>query len=158
MGGFKIRPVEKSDRHYVLDNLLCWYRKHLVTEEWLKQTHCVSYFTKIHFGCFIIWPVHKVDTMCYLRYCVDLVCIHSLNSYLSRHTTLDVSLRLILFSSMIWPVKKSRHYVLATLLCWFVVHLVVEKWFKQTQCFSYFTNIYLVCFTIIPVNKADNLC
>ena len=41
---------------------------------------------------------------------------------------------------------------------WFGVHLVIEDLFKQTHCVRYFTNIDLVCFVILPVNKVDTMC
>ena len=48
--------------------------------------------------------------------------------------------------------------MLANLLCWFGVHLVTEEWFKQTLCVICYTNIYLICFKLWPVKKADTIC
>ena len=42
---------------------------------------------------------------------------------------------------MIWPVNKSE-IILDDFLSPFGVHFVIEQWFKQTHCFSYFTNIH----------------
>ena len=92
-------------RNYKLANLLRWVGIHLLIEEWLKQTHCVRYFTQIHLICFMIWPVHKAETMYYLNYCVDCGNTRSLKSYSIRYTVLGVSPRLILFFCMIWPLK-----------------------------------------------------
>ena len=101
---------EKS-RHYVLANLLCQFGVHLVIEKWLKQTHCVIYFIKTRLGCFIIWPVEKEDTIYYLNYCVDLGNIWSLNSDLSRHTVLDISIRFILVASWFYQRIKQKLFV-----------------------------------------------
>ena len=54
--------------------------------------------------------------------------------------------------------EKSRHYVSANQICWFGVHLLIEKLFNQTHCVRYFTNIHLGCFTIKPVEKPDTMC
>ena len=51
-------------RHYVLDKLLYGLGKYLVFEEWLNQIKSVSYFTNIYFGCFMVFPVNEVDTIC----------------------------------------------------------------------------------------------
>ena len=53
---------------------------------------------------------------------------------------------------------KSRHYVLDHLLCWFGLHFFIKEWLKKTQCVSYFTYIGLICFTILPVHKSENMC
>ena len=53
--------------------------------------------------------------------------------------------------------KNIRHHVLADQLFWSGVHLVIAKWFKHTHCVRYFNNIHSICFTIWPVNKADNM-
>ena len=50
--------------------------------------------------------------------------------------------------------NKSRHYVLADLLTWFGINLVMEKWFNQTLCVSYFTELILGSFGYGPVNKS----
>ena len=52
-----------------------------------------------------------------------------------------------------FPPKDSRHYLLATLLCWLWIHLEIEQWFKETPSVIYFTNIALGWFVIGPVNK-----
>ena len=51
-------------RHYLLANLMCLSGGPLDIEKWFKQTHCVRYFTNIHFACFTMTPVEKSDTMC----------------------------------------------------------------------------------------------
>ena len=145
-----------KSRHYVLDKLFCLFEK-MVIEEWLNQTNCVWYFTNIHFGSFIILPVHKSDTLCYLSYCIDCEYIHIRKYDLWIHTVLTVLLWFILFLHD-FTSEKSRHYVLANLLCWFDVHLVIEQWFNQTYSVSYFTKIHLVCFVIWPLYKSDNMC
>ena len=68
-----ILPVRETDTicKYALSNFLSWLRKLLVIENWLKQTRRIRYFTKIHLGSFMIWHVHKEETMCYLSNCVD---------------------------------------------------------------------------------------
>ena len=80
-------------------------------------------------------------------YIYPIICgyIWSLKSGLIRHTVLDVSLRFVLFFSWFhqW---KIRHYVFADLICWFGVHLLLEKWFKKTHFVSYFNKILLGLF------------
>ena len=51
-----------------------------------------------------------------------------------------------------------RHYVLDNLLSSFGLHLVIEKWFKQTLYVSFLTKTYSGSFTILPVNKSDTMC
>ena len=143
--------------HYVLDNLLCLFDIHIVIEEWLKKTLYVIYFTKITFGCFMIWPAHKAENTHDPSYCVDCGYIWSLKIDLSRYTVLSVSLIFIMFFAW-FDQRKIRHYVLSNLLCWFGIHLVIEKGFKQTHCARYLNNINLGYFTIIPVEKEDNSC
>ena len=141
----------------MLDKLLCWLWVHSVIDKWFNQTHCVSCFTRTHSIFWMIWPVERADTMCYIIYCVDCGYIRSLNSDLIRHTVLAVSLRFILFFA--WSDQwKTRHYVLANLLCWFYLNLVPKKWSNQTQCVICFTNIHSVFCIIWPVKKADTMC
>ena len=45
-----------------------------------------------------------------------------------------------------FTIEKSRHYVLDNLLCWLGVHLVLIKWFKETNFVSYLTYICSVLF------------
>ena len=133
---------------------MCSFGKHLVIEEWLKQIHCVIYLTKINFGCFMIWPVAKEDNMCQLLYCVDCGYIRSLNFfYLCRYTLLAISMRFILFFNGLNS-EYNRQYVLDTLLWWFGVHLVIEKWFNKTKCVSCFTKIHLGCSKIRQGERA----
>ena len=39
-----------------------------------------------------------------------------------------------------------------------MVHLVIEKWFKQTHCGSYSNNIDSVLLHFLTSEKADNMC
>ena len=71
------------------------------SNKWLKQTHCVRFFTKMHSGVFMILLVNKSDTMSWIIYWVDLSCICSLNSDLSRHSMLSHLL------SGFWRVNKA---------------------------------------------------
>ena len=41
---------------------------------------------------------------------------------------------------------------------WFLVHLVIDQWIKQTICVRYFTGLSLVAFSDFPINKADTMC
>ena len=54
----------KKKQTLCVANLLCWFWVELLNEQWFKQTHCVSYFNKIHSICFMIWTVNKSGTMC----------------------------------------------------------------------------------------------
>ena len=122
-------------RHFVLDVLLrfiqvlSWFDQwinqtlcvgyssssfevHLVIEQWFKKKPCVWYFTKMHLFFFAIWPVNKADTMYEIIYWVRLDWIWSLNSYLIRHSVLDILLRFICFFQFF------------------------EKWINQTLCVS----------------------
>ena len=128
----------------------------MVIEKWLNQTHCVSYFMKIYFGCFMISQLHRAEIMYWLSYCVDYLYILYLRSDLRKHITLDISLRLILFFPW-FDQWKRRHHVLATLLCWFGVLLVIERLLKQTHCVIYFTNIHLGCIIIRLLETANNI-
>ena len=47
-------------------------------------------------------------------------------------------------------VIKIRGYVLDHLLSLLWVHLVLDKWFKQTLCVKYFTELFLGSFDNVP--------
>ena len=79
-------------RHYVLANLLFWFRVHLLIENWFNKTYCVSDLTKINLVCFTILIMEKADTIFLLILCVDLGYIWSLKIYLSRHYVLAIKL------------------------------------------------------------------
>ena len=124
-------------RHYDSAKLLCWCGVQPIIEEWLKEKHCIIYFLKIYFGCFIIWPVHKADTICWLSYCVDCGYIVSLKIDISRQFVLSVSIICIILFFMIWPVKNRTLCVsYFTVFIWAL--LDIEKWFNQTHCVWYF--------------------
>ena len=46
------------------DFLLSWFWVHLVIDQWIKRTLCVSYITGLMLETFGNWPVNKSDTMC----------------------------------------------------------------------------------------------
>ena len=149
--------TSRKIRHYVLASLLCWFGVHSITVEWLNQTHCVSKSTKNIFSCFVIWPVHTADTICYISYCVDFGHIQRLKMDISRQTLLAVSLRFISFFAW-FDQWKFRYSVLPKLLCWFWEILVIENRFKQTHFDSYFMNIHMCCFLIWPLENAYTMC
>ena len=142
----------------MLKNLLCWFLAYFVIVLWFMITVCLRYFTKIHWGLFMMRPRKKEDTMCLTIYFVSFGYIWSLNSDLSKHYELAISLICIEVFFTIWRGEKTRHYVLAYLLWWLMVHLVIEYWFKITPCVSYFTKVHSYFFTIWPVNEADTIC
>ena len=129
----------------------------MVIEDWLEQTHCVSYFIKINLGCFMIWPVHKERTFSYLSYCVDCGYIWLLKIYLKRHISLAVLLKLIIFKN---EMTSKNSYIICELI--YIVHLgyiwSLKNCFKRPHCVRYFININFGCFTIIPVEKSDTAC
>ena len=51
--------------------------------------------------------------------------------------------------------NKIRHYVLANLLTWLWVPLVLEKLFKKKLCVSYSTDMILLSFVNVPVNRSN---
>ena len=50
--------------------------------------------------------------------------------------------------------EKIRHYVLANVLCWFGVHLVIEKRFRQKHCVNYLSKIKYVLFQNFTSEKS----
>ena len=48
----------------------------------------------------------------------------------------------------------SIHYVLADSLTWFGVHVLLDKWFKQTLCVSHLTELISGSFGNGPVDKS----
>ena len=85
--------------------------------------------------------------MCYLIYCVDLWCIWSLNSDLSRHTFLDISRRFIFIFSLFDQLIRQKLCVcwLAVLIVcpfsnWKVIHgyTVLAVSLRLILCFSWF--------------------
>ena len=76
-----------------------------------------------------------------------------MKSKLSRHTVLDILKRLIEFSCNIWPLKKSRHYVLSKLMCYVLVQLVIEELMKQTHSVRYSRNIDTVLLHYLTSEK-----
>ena len=102
---------------------------HLVIEECDNQTHYLSYYKMIDTDVLQYLTCEKSDTMCKIVYWYNLWYIWSLKSEWLRHNVLAI------------PQVNIRHYMLADLLCYFVVHLVIDKWFKQKHCVWYSTNI-----------------
>ena len=94
--------------------------------------------------------------MCNLIYCIDWV--HSYIEKWVKYTqclNCFTKINSILFHNL--TREKFRYYVLAKIICLFVLILVIEKWFKQIQCVRSLTNIYSGCFTISQGNKVDTM-
>ena len=61
-----------KSRHYVLSNLLCLSWVLLSVESGLSRHIVLDNPIRLIQLHFIIWPVKKEDTMCYLIYCVKV--------------------------------------------------------------------------------------
>ena len=141
-------------RHYVLANLLCFFGVNLVIEDWFKQTHCVSYFTKIRLGFLIIISVGKSYTMCWIIYCVSFGYFWSLKSGLSRYTVLAIPRILIQFCYTISPVNKSYtmcQIIYCVNLCY--IWSLKSEWSRHTVLAIPKILIQFCCI-IWPVKKA----
>ena len=80
-----------------------------------------------------------------------------MNSDLIRHSLSAILLmRIQSFHDL--TSEWRRDYVFAILLISVGFHTVIEQWFIQKLCVTYFTQMILVCFTIWMVNKAGNIC
>ena len=94
-------------RQYVLDILLCYLVVHLVIEEWMEQTKCVSY-SNINDSVLLHNLTNKnYDTMCYLIYFVHLWINISLKNAWSRHSVIDILIFCIQFCCTIWQMKNK---------------------------------------------------
>ena len=82
----------------------------------------------------------------------------SLNSDFIRHFVLSILLR---FIQVLSGYDQSTNHTLDVIFFTFFqfgVHLVMEQWFKQTFCDSYFTKIHSCISIIRSVNKSDTVC
>ena len=115
-----------------------------IIDQWLKQTLCVSYFTKLIWGTFGIGPSFRV------RFLID----HLINKTIWVHLLIDQWLKqtlcVIYFTQFIWS-----SFGIAP---WLVVHFVIDQWINQTLCVSYFTGYNLGSFGNWLVIESDTLC
>ena len=137
----------------------------MVIEHWFRQTHCVSYFTKMNLDFFMISPVKKSYIICLLICWVNLRYICPLNSGLIKNIVSVISLRYIHVISWFdqWIIQTL---FLTNLMSSFGVTLVIEQLFKQTLCVRYFTkwinhsewSRQLGYFINLRVSEADTMC
>ena len=80
-------------RHYVFADLLTWSGVILVKTNYLSRHSVLSFATRMHKGCFTIWPVNRSYTMFWIIYWAHLEYILLRISYFSRHTVLGNLLR-----------------------------------------------------------------
>ena len=128
----------------------------LLIEEWLKQTPFVRRFANIRFVCFMILPVHQVNTLCSISHYVDCVYIISLKSDLSKTQCVRWFTKIHSVFCMMWPVKKQTRYILiycvdlgyfcslksylsrqtllAILIWFFLLVSKLYQWENQTLC------------------------
>ena len=131
-----------------MDNLLFWIGVYLIIKKWLKQTLCVSYFTKILSGCFTFLPVNKANTMCWIFYWVHLgyICLvlDLLQNKLRAHSVIEQWFKktrcVSYFTKCIFTCEHIRHCVLDILRIIIWVNLLIDQLLKQTQCVSSFTD------------------
>ena len=122
--------------YWVLLLYICSFKINITRHSALVilQTQCL--------GLLRIWTLKKSYTMCYLFYCVGLWYIQSFKINLRRHTVFDISPGNICFVSW-FDLWKSRHYVLASLMCWFGVYFFIKWLINQTHRVSNLTNMHL---------------
>ena len=125
-------------------------------KKWFKQTRWVSYFNMMHSICWIILPVTKADTMCWLIYYFNLWYFWSLESEWIRYTVLAVSLRTIHICCIIWPLRKLDT------MCYLIYCINVEYFWPLTSGLSIHTvldipqRLIKFCCIISPVKKSKN--
>ena len=118
--------------HSVL-SIFSWFWVVWESDQWLKQTIYVIYYTELILGTFGNLPVNKSDTM----------------SYLFQRLILSI------FGNL--PVIKSDT-MLDFSLSWFRGKLIIDMWLHKTLCVRYFTELIWGTFGNWPVNKVYTMC
>ena len=106
----------------------------LLSSPIIQSTRKMQQFTQLVLVSFGNWPGIKADTLCYLNCWVGSGSIQKLTS------------------------DYSIHYLLATLLNWFLIHSLIDQLLNQTLQVRYFTDLVLGSFGNWPVIKADYMC
>ena len=89
-----------------------------------------------------------------MLHCGDLVIEELINQTHSvRYSTNIDSVQLHYLT-----IEKSIHYMLADLMCLFVVFLLIEERMKQTDCVICFINIDSVLLDNFTSEKSDTIC